>query len=126
MPAAISKDLRKRVLESLAEGSSQAEAVERFKVSRASIVRWLQRKRRTGEATAQVPGRKQGSSLIETAVLKKYVEAHADQTLAEIGKHFGVSGVTIWKRLRQIDYTFKKRAFSTKSGAKKNVRHSRA
>lgn len=125
MPAAISKDLRKRVLESLAEGSSQAEVVERYKVSRASIVRWLQRKRRTGEATAHVPGRKPGSSLIEAEALKKYVEAHADQTLAEVGRHFGVSGVAIWKRLRQMDYTFKKRHSSTKNAAKKSERRSR-
>lgn len=125
MPAAYSEDLRERVIRFIESGGSQAEAVERFDVSRTSIVRWLQRKRKTGEATARTPGRKGGTSRVKAEALRDYIKEYPDETLHEVGQHFGVSGVLIWKRLRQLNYTFKKRLFSTKSVAKKNARHSK-
>jgi transposase len=125
MPAALSEDLRERVIGFIESGGSQAEAVERFDVSRTSIVRWLQRKRKTGKADALTPGRKGGTSRVKADALRDYIKEHPDQTLQEVGQHFGVSGVLIWKRLRQLNYTFKKRLFSTKSVAKKNAQRSR-
>jgi transposase len=122
MPTAYSQDLRLRVIEFIENGGSQAEAVEQFRVSRPSIVRWLQRKRRMGEIAAQAQGRKSGTSRVKAEELKAYIKVNTDKTLQEIGQHFGVSGVTIWKRLRQLNYTFKKRLFCTKSGAKRNAR----
>jgi transposase len=125
MPTAYSEDLRERVIGFIESGGSQAEAVERFDVSRTSIVRWLQRKRKTGKAAARTPGRKSGTSRVKADALRYYIKEHPDQTLHEVGRHFGVSGVLIWKRLRQLNYTFKKRLFSTKSVAKENARRSR-
>jgi transposase len=121
MPAAYSDDLRERVIGFIEGGGSQSEAVERFRVSRPSIVRWLQRKRTIGAISAQPQGRKRGSSCIDGAAVKAYISEHPEQTLQEIGNHFGVSGVAIWKRLRQLGYTFKKRLFSTKNAAKKSA-----
>lgn len=121
MPAALSEDLRERVIGFIEGGGSQAEAVERYGISRTSIVRWLQRKRKTGKAIAQAPGRKSGTSRVRDDALRDYIKEHPDQTLQEVGSHFGVSGVLIWKRLRQMKYTFKKRLFSTKNAAKRNA-----
>lgn len=125
MPAALSDDLRERVIDFIESGGSQAEAVERFRVCRASIVRWLQRKRKTGKASAATVRRKGGTSRVKAEALHDYIKEHPDQTLQEVGLHFGVSGVLIWKRLRQLNYTFKKRVFSTKSVVKRSVRRSK-
>ena len=43
MPKAYSGDLRERVIEAVAAGASRREAAERFEVSVASAVKWLQR-----------------------------------------------------------------------------------
>ena len=123
MPAAYSQDLRERVIRFLKSGGSQAEAVDKFAVSRGSVVRWRRLARETGKVAPQAQGRKWGVSRIEAKALRDYMTAHPDQTLVQIGRHFDVSGVMIWKRLRQIGFTFKKRAFVIKSGTKpKGVR----
>jgi transposase len=125
MPTAYSEDLRKRVIGFLKNGGSQAEAVERFSVSRGSVVRWQRLLRETGKVAPQPQGRKWGVSRIEAKALRDYVTAHPDQTLIQIGKHFGVSGVMIWKRLKQLKFTFKKRAFVIKNETKPKGRPSK-
>jgi putative transposase len=124
MPKAYSEDLRKRVMGFLKNGGSKAEAVRRFAVSKGSVARWEKRLRETGKVAAHTQGRKRGVSKVAAAALQDYVTAHPDQNLIEIGEHFGVSSVMIWKRLKQIGFTFKKRAFSTRSAAKKSAKSS--
>jgi transposase len=125
MPTAYSEDLRKRVIGFLKGGGSQAEAVERFSVSRGSVVRWQRLARETGKVAPRPQGRKWGVSKVEAKALRDYVTAHPDQTLVQIGKHFSVSGVMIWKRLKQLKFTFKKRASSIRSGTKSNGKPSK-
>jgi transposase len=120
MPAAYSKDLRERVIRFIERGGSQAKAAEQFRVSLPSIVRWLQRKRRTGEVSARKQGRKGGTSCVKAEALQAYIREHADETLREIGRHFGVSGVTIWTRLHQLGYAFRRKASSAKNVVKRN------
>ncbi len=115
MAAAYSKDLRERVMAFVNEGGGQAEAVARFSVSRSSVVRWSKLLRETGQVAARTQGRKWGVSKVAAEALRDYVTAHADQNLVEVGKHFGVSGVMIWKRLKQIGFIFKKRPSAIKS-----------
>ena len=43
MPKSYSSDLRERVIEAVAMGSSRREAAERFDVSVSSAIRWVQR-----------------------------------------------------------------------------------
>ena len=43
MPKAYSRDLRERVITAVETGASRREAAERFEVSVASAVKWLQR-----------------------------------------------------------------------------------
>lgn len=125
MPKAYSEDLRQRVLDFLAEGGRPLEAVRQFKVCRGSVYLWRQQAK-AGRKKAFPQGRKRGVSKVAAGPLKDYIKEHPDQTLAEIGECFGVSGVMIWKRLKQLNYTFKKRAFSTKNATKPAVANSAA
>jgi transposase len=52
MPKAYSSDLRARVIEAVEGGASRHEAAERFEVSAASAVKWMQRWRETCRAEA--------------------------------------------------------------------------
>ena len=65
MPKAYAGDLRERVIEAVEAGGSRREAAERFEVSVASAVKWLQRRakaaRRKHFAAGRVRGRDFGS-----------------------------------------------------------------
>jgi transposase len=56
LPKAYSCDLRERVIEAVAAGASRREAAERFEVSVASAVKWLQRWRDDNSAAAKPRG----------------------------------------------------------------------
>jgi transposase len=56
VPKAYSGDLRERVIEAVEAGASRREAAERFEVSVASAVKWLQRWRQTRSATPKPHG----------------------------------------------------------------------
>ena len=56
MPKAYSGDLRERVIEAVEAGASRREAAERFDVSVASAVKWLQRWGKTRSAAPKPRG----------------------------------------------------------------------
>jgi transposase len=62
MPKAYSGDLRERVIEAVAAGASRREAAERFEVSVASAVKWLQRWRDNNSAAPKPARRKHFSA----------------------------------------------------------------
>ena len=93
MPKPCSLDLRERVLEAVASGSSRREAAERFEVSASSAVKWLQRWQETGSVAAKPTG---GSS--------SPLEKHADWLLALIAKQSDMTldEVVVAMRKRRI------------------------
>src|SRR4029077_7081440 len=56
VPKAYSCDLRERIIEAVAAGASRREAAERFEVSVASAVKWVQRWRDDNSAAAKPRG----------------------------------------------------------------------
>jgi transposase len=113
---ALSDDLRERLVAAVEAGQSRRAAGERFGVSAASAVRWMQRYRDTGSFSAKPSGGDRRSERIE---------AHADFILAAIGEQpditlgelraklteergetFGTT--TIWRFFDRRKITFKK------------------
>ena len=58
MPKAYSRDLRERVITAVETGASRREAAERFEVSVASAVKWLQRWYQQRSAAPKPRGRR--------------------------------------------------------------------
>lgn len=52
--------------------------------------------------------------------LVEYIEAHENATLKEIGVHFMVSDMAIFKRLRILKYSYKKKKWATGKETKKH------
>ncbi len=103
-------DLRSRVIESIETGNSLRRASKIFKVSKSAISRWWNRYKEEGIIS---PKPKLGSKgKISPDILKEFVELNPDKTLAEIGKHFGISACSIYKRL---GFSYKKKLLSTKN-----------
>ena len=88
MPKAYSGDLRERVIEAVETGASRREAAERFEVSVASAVKWLQRWR--GERSAAPRPRGGSVSPLEEcaaeilALIAKQPDLTLEEMLAEL------------------------------------------
>jgi transposase len=50
----------------------------------------------------------------------EYVKKHPDQTLGEIAKNFQVTGTAIWRRLKKLGFSYKKKPLSTWKQMKKS------
>lgn len=114
--ASISLDLRERILQALADDSSSLRVAERFSVS-ASFVRKLRLQvKRTGDPSpGKAPGKErlvQGSS---EKRLRELIAKYPDATLVELAKllersaRIAVSETTMWRSLRRLGLTRKKR-----------------
>ena len=129
MSRAYSLDLRDRVVASVEGGRSCRETARLFDVSVASVVKWSQRKRRTGSAAASPMGWRNRPLRLagERAWLLERLAVRPDLTLRAIqgellDRGMRVSLKAIWNFLRVEQLTFKKkparrRAGSTRRGA---------
>ncbi len=82
-----SLDLRERVVALVDEGLSCHEAARRLRISAASAVRIIQRKKRTGAVRAAAQGRPRRSKLDAVSDwLKGRVEAQPDITMPELAE----------------------------------------
>jgi transposase len=115
MTRPLSKDLRERIVEAVESGASRQATAKRFAVSASSVIRLMQRWRRTGSvAPDQVGGWKDHSLAEHEVVVRELVAAIPDRTLdelrdalAEKGIHVGRSSVGRFLAARGL--TLKKR-----------------
>lgn len=97
-----SLDLRKRVVEFVEEGGSVSKAVKNYRVSRATIYRWLEREEL--EAT-KVKRRKRK---LDWEAVRKDVEQNPDRKLSDRAKAFGVRTNAVWYAIKEMRITVKK------------------
>src|SRR5687768_7719975 len=109
-----SMDVRERVVAAVDEGrGTQAEVAAMFGVSERWVRRLISLRRRTGSLE---PSRaKRGPEPVIAgrlqSKLKRLVDQKPDRTLAQFRTSLGVdtSLTTVWRALRRIDVTFKKK-----------------
>jgi transposase len=130
MAAALSADLRSRVIAAVDGGASRHAAAQRFEVGVATVIRWLRAWRDEGRSTALPMGGDVRSHRIEAfgdAILAA-IKAQKDITLAELaemlhhdhGALFASS--TIWRFLDRHDLTFKKNGTRQRAGTARRCR----
>jgi transposase len=103
---AYSIDLRTRIVKSVKDGGSMAEASRKFKVCYKSVQRYVS----MAEDGGGLEPKPQGGSEKKFGddALRREVEARPSATLGALGKALGVSDVAILKRLRKLKITLKK------------------
>ena len=117
MPKAYSRDLRERVITAVETGASRREAAERFEVSVASAVKWLQRWYQQRSATPKPRGGSV-SPLEEFAVEILDLIAQRPETVAELRKRrIKTSRSSLWRFLDRHNITLKKSAASSRTAA---------
>ena len=122
--AAISLDLRERILEALSEDSSSLRVGRRFAVS-ASFVRKLRiQVRETGDpAPGKAPGKVRLVKGATERRLRKLAAKRPDATLVELSELLAketavaVSETTMWRSLRRLGMTRKKSPSKPRSGS---------
>jgi transposase len=120
MPSPYSYDLRIRVVVAVEQGMEVTEASRIFGLHRDTITGWLARKEATGDVQAKV-GYQRGHShkITDPEQFKAFVAAHGDATVEELAEAWGgVKRMTIWRQLRKVGYTHKKRPSTTPNGMK--------
>lgn len=120
----LSTDLRSRLVAAVAGGLSRRAAAERFGVSAASAVRWVQTVTTTGSVDAKPQGGDTRSHRIEAVrdVILGAVQAQKDISLVELaellrtdhGASFAAS--TVWRFLDRHGMTFKKNRARSRAG----------
>ncbi len=113
-----SEDLRLRVVESVAAGSSRRAAAERYSVSVSSAIRWSARAEHEGSARARKQGRPAGKGPLVAHVdyLIAVVEAAPDITMPELAAKLQAERgvVAAWASLSKLlcraGFTYKKTA----------------
>lgn len=87
MVKSLSLDIRKRAVALLSEGLSCHEAARRLRISAASAVRIMQRKKQTGGVKAAPQGRPRQSKLDAVSDwLRRCVETEPDMTMPELAE----------------------------------------
>ena len=116
MTRAYSDDLRGRVLEAVAAGSSARSAGRRFGVAPSTAVRWVDRHRSLGETSARRQGKPRGSRLdAHEAFILTLIEKQKDITLTEMVERLEaehdlcISRAMLCLWLRRRGFTHKKR-----------------
>lgn len=117
MPAPISTDLRKRVVEVFEnEGLTREQTAERFGVGPASVYRWVRLHRESGsvEPAQANGGPKPKVSERDVKLLLDRLEERPDLTLRELGDALADAGgarlskATIGRMLKKAGWTLKK------------------
>jgi transposase len=118
MPSPYRYDLRIRVVVAVEQGMEVTEASRIFGLHRDTITGWLARKEATGDVQAKV-GYQRGHShkITDPEQFKAFVAAHGDATVEELAEAWGgVKRMTIWRQLRKVGFTHKKRLSTTPNG----------
>ena len=122
MGMAYSIDYRKRVLEYIEEGHTQAEAQKLFKVGSTTIKEWKKLLSETNSLEKRPLER--DARVYQSDKLCAYIDEHPQALLKEIAEHFGGSVSGANSALAREKITFKKRHPPTVNAVKKSGRNS--
>lgn len=130
MAAALSHDLRSRVLAAVDHGMSRRSAAERFGVGVATAIRWVQAWRAERRSTPLRRGGDLRSHRIEAFrdVILAAIEAQKDITLTELADMLrrdhqaSFADSTVWRFLDRHNVTFKKNRTRHRTGAARRPR----
>jgi len=123
--AAISHDLRRRIFDARQEGETTSEVAERFAVSPAFVRRLMQRHREVGNIDAKSGPRGPKRKLAADADrIRQLLTETPDLTVAEVRQRLALTTVcmlTVWRAIRLLDMTFKKKSIHAAERERKDV-----
>jgi transposase len=126
---AYSIDLKERVVRAVAAGQPMREVARRFGVAVTTVKRAVVQMRATGSlARRPIPGGPRLIGAEQEAVLQARLEAAPDATVLEHCAWWAeeqgqeLSEATMWRAMRRLGWTHKKRRWQPASGTRKRAR----
>ena len=113
-----SPDFREFVVKKINSGMPRSEAISFFNISRDSVYRWLKEHAKTGSFSDKKRKAYKPKKICAAALMDERNSA-PDATLEEISEKFLCSQVAVWKRLKKLGITRKKKRHYTRSGTRK-------
>lgn len=125
---AYSQDLRERILQTVDEGKTQAQAAQLLKVSEASVKRYVRQRREKGHVRPKpIPGRPATKRGALEAHLQPQLEKQPDATLQEHCESWQARGgikvslSTMSRAIEKLKWTRKKKSFKQMREKKKSA-----
>ena len=124
---AYSQDLRVRVLRALDRGERPTEIARRFEVSRVWVYQVRNRQQETGvRSSFPIGGHRRSRLADHEQVLRAWIAAQPDLTLAELQQRLAQQGVTtkiaaLWHQLNKWKLTFKKNLARRRARARRRA-----
>jgi transposase len=124
---AYSQDLRERVLRALARGDRPTEIARRLEVSRVWVYQVRDRERGTGvRSSFQIGGHRRSRLAEREQVLRGWIAAQPDLSLAELRQRLAQQGLSIkigalWHQLNKWNLTFKKNLARRRARARRRA-----
>ncbi len=122
MARAYSLDLRRKVMSFITSGGRKREAARVFGVGEDTIYRWMRREK-AGDLSPKK--RTDFPQKMETQKLIEHVSKHPDHTLTEISEVLKIGRTAVFRWLKRLNITLKKRPRGIRNGTKKSVLSSR-
>lgn len=126
----LSLDLRKRVMEAVDAGEHTAVIASRFKVCQKTIYNWINLRNETEKLEPKPynnPGH--GHKILNWDAFRNFAQISQHLTLEEMVKawktqhHIVMSLPTMWRALKKVNYSSKKKHFITKKLMPKNEKN---
>jgi transposase len=122
MPKSYSADLRKRVIEAVASGTSRHEVAELFGIAVSTAVKWWQCWRDTGSAVPKPRGGSTSRLEEHMTLILGLVKEQPDSTFKELlaalrKRRIRSSRTALWRFFERHNITFKKKACRQPNGS---------
>jgi transposase len=117
MPAPYSLDLREKVIHQVKIGKDKQAIINMFGISESTLYRWI--KRSYLDILAPTPNEIRQNRKIIPGLLEDYIKRNPNATLNDIAKHFDCKSSSVYMRIKKLNYSYKKKTFSTKKEMKK-------
>ena len=102
-----SLDLRKKVVGARKSGATVSSIMKMFGIARQTVYSWLERDR---EGDLSIRKRSMlAKRKVNYEQVAQYVEKNDDKYLWEVGKHFGITGMTVHRILKKLKVSYKKK-----------------
>jgi transposase len=116
-----SLDLRKKIVNFVNAGNTKAEACKVFKIGKTTLYEWLKKLR---NGSLERKKRVNKARKLDEKKLVQCVKECPDKTISEMAAEFKLSKNCIWKGLKRLKITRKKRPQYTKKVTKKSGKNS--
>ncbi len=119
-----SDDLKIAALNMLKTGHFKEEVCKDFNIALSTLNRWVKQKKETGSVLSKPRSGGAICKITNLKIFKKFIDKNPEKTLVELAILWGnISSASIYRAIRKLGYTFKKKVFYTKKDLKQREKY---